>query len=138
MCPKSSARALRCIPVCVLFPHTLAPAGVCFSQLQLLLSCQIGRFSAQQSFGASCDDNWIRCFLYERKAREMMRVIITRFYLSFSCGLAFPSGVISVLMTCSCILFKCVLKKKKKKKWSETYLSHWGKGTYLLLTPIMY
>lgn len=36
--------------VCALFPHTLAPAGVCFSQLQLLLACQIGLFSAQPSF----------------------------------------------------------------------------------------
>lgn len=39
------------LPVCALFPHTLAPAGECFSQLQLLLECQIGLFSAQRNFG---------------------------------------------------------------------------------------
>lgn len=98
MCPKSSLRALRSIPVCALFPHTLAPAGVRFSQLQLLLSCQIGRFLAQQSVGPAVMITESDASYLRKKCRKEDVYDYHSFYPLFSCGLAFPSGVISVLI----------------------------------------
>lgn len=89
MCPKSSLRALRCIPVCALFPHTLAPAGVRFSQLQLL-SCQIGRFSAQQSVGPAVMITESDASYMRENAEKRMCMIITRFTLYLAVALLFP------------------------------------------------